>query len=275
MTDFIQSLVKNSPVDPVAGNPNSLQSRMFFSDYRLGSEGPFTSSEGSLSPSTDLVGLGLEYGYAKGGSFNVNALDLPIDYRLNFKNPKWSMLFNFPITATFTEGQWSVLASLALGAQYRPFDWWSITPLVRFGGAGSIDVGALALMYSASVTNHWHTEWEGFIFGFSNLFGFTKTVDGIEISGIDISYELTNPLTTNGGYVAGAILPNLGWKFFGHNTQIWGDDLYMDSQSEVGLALEMLGSLGESSFARLSLSASYVFGNNDYDGLAIRLRGRF
>ena len=62
VTDLLQALVEESPVDPVAGNPNSLQSRMFGSDFRLGSQGPFTSSEGSLKPSTNLVGLGLRTG---------------------------------------------------------------------------------------------------------------------------------------------------------------------------------------------------------------------
>ncbi len=41
VTDLLQALVANSPVEPVAGNPNSLQSRMFDADFGLGTLGPF------------------------------------------------------------------------------------------------------------------------------------------------------------------------------------------------------------------------------------------
>ncbi len=40
LTSLLREFVANSPVDPVAGNPNSLESRMFQSDFRLGTEGP-------------------------------------------------------------------------------------------------------------------------------------------------------------------------------------------------------------------------------------------
>jgi hypothetical protein len=279
LNDFLQALVERSPVDPVAGNPNSLQSRMFQSDYRLGTEGPFTSGGERLSPATNLVGLGFEYGHSNAGPWAVDALDLPIDYRFNFANPKWSLLFNLPITATFTEDQWSVLASGGMGFQFRPFDWWSLTPMVRIGMAGSIDVGALAVMYSTSVTNHMKYEWRDITFAMGNTVGFTKTIDGIEINDYEIAYDLTNPYMTNGGYISGGLpfelLGPTGWKIFGQNTQIWGDDVYASSQSEVGAAFEILGQVGEAPYEKLGLSASYVFGGDDYDGVSLRFRWRF
>jgi len=280
LTDVLQGLVEFSPVDPVAGNPNSLQSRMFQTDYSLGIQGPFTSGDGRLDSAPNQWELGLDYGYGKGGPYNVQALDLPIAYRWNFRNPKWSMLFSLPVTATFTEGQWSVLASGGVGFQFRPTDWWSLTSMARVGGAGSIDVGALAFLYSVTVTNHMRYEWRGIEIAMGNLGGFTKTIDGIKIGDFDFSYELTNPILINGGTISGnTTLELLGrplaWRFFGWNTQIFGDAVYMDSQSEVGLGLAMLDSLGGESFNAAALSLSYVFGNNDYDGLSLRARFRF
>ena len=38
-TRLMKALVANSPVDPVAGNPNSLQSRMFDADFRMATTG--------------------------------------------------------------------------------------------------------------------------------------------------------------------------------------------------------------------------------------------
>jgi len=140
-----------------------------------------------------------------------------------------------------------VLASGGVGFQYRLTDWWSLTPMARIGGAGSIDVGALAILYAVTVTNHMRYEWRGIEFAMGNLGGFTKTIDGIQIGDFDFSYELTNPILTNGGTISGdTTLDLLGraleWRFFGWNTQVFGNAVYMDSQSEVGLGLATLGS---------------------------------
>ena len=62
-TDLVQALVAHSPVDPVAGNPNSLQSRMFAADFRMGTSGSFSSwAEGWPLP--NLVSLDLGGGAA-------------------------------------------------------------------------------------------------------------------------------------------------------------------------------------------------------------------
>jgi hypothetical protein len=241
VTALLQGLVKHSPVDPFAGNPNSLQSRMLSSDYRLGTEGPFTSGDGPLDPSTNLVGLGLEYGHFSAGPFSGEVLELPIDYRINLSNPKWSVLMNLPLTTTFTEGKWSILASGALGAQFRPTDWWALTPLFRMGAAGSIDVGAL------------------------------------DFAGYEFTYDITNPMTRNGGYVEGEFdllgVP-AGWKIFGSNMLLFGDDLFAESQNEVGAQLSTLGRIGGKPYEAIGFSVSYLFAD-DYDAVSLRLRFRF
>jgi hypothetical protein len=278
LTALLQGLVKHSPVDPVAGNPNSLQSRMLSSDYRLGTEGPFTSGDGPLDPSTNLVGLGIEYSHFSGGSFSGEAVELPIDYRFNLRNPKWSVLVNLPLTATFTEGQWSILASGALGAQFRPTDWWALTPMLRIGAAGSIDVGALGVLYGFTLTNHMRLfEWRGMRLAMGNMAGFTKSVDGIKIGDYELTYDITNPVLRNGGYVEGEFdlfgIP-AGWKVFGSNMLLFGDDLFAESQNEVGAQLSTLGRVGDKPYEAIGFSVSYLF-SDDYDAVSLRLRFRF
>jgi hypothetical protein len=280
VTDLLQGLVAYSPVDPVAGNPNSLQSRMFQTDFDFGTQGPFTSGSERLDEAPDQWGVGLDYGYAEANRFDVHAVDLPLAYRLNFRNPQWSLLFSLPLTATFTEEQWSVMGSAAMGFQYRPFDWWALTPMVRIGGVGSVDVGALALLYSVTLTNHMRFEWRGIEFAMGNLGGFTQSIDGIEFGDYELSYDLTNPILTNGGTISGNIPAELlsralRWRLYGWNTQIFGDDVYAKSQTEVGFSLALQGAVAEESYDFASMSLGYVFGNNDYDGLSFRMRFRF
>ena len=270
--------MKHSPIDPVAGNPNSLQSRMLSSDYRLGTEGPFTSGDGPLDPSTNLVGLGLEYGHFSAGPFRGEVLELPIDYRINLRNPKWSVLMNLPLTATFTEGQWSILVSGALGAQFRPTDWWALTPLFRMGAAGSIDVGALGILYGFTLTNHMRLfEWRGMRLAMGNMAGFTNSMDGVKFAGYEFTYDITNPVLRNGGTVEGEFdllgIP-AGWKIFGSNMLLFGDDLYAESQNEVGAQLSTLGRVGGKPYDAIGFSVSYLFAD-DYDAVSLRLRFRF
>jgi hypothetical protein len=278
LTALLQGLVKHSPVDPVAGNPNSLQSRMLSSDYRLGTEGPFTSGDGPLDPSTNLVGLGIEYSHFSGGSFSGEAVELPIDYRFNLRNPKWSVLVNLPLTATFTEGQWSILASGALGAQFRPTDWWALTPMLRIGAAGSIEVGALGVLYGFTLTNHMRLfEWRGMRLAMGNMAGFTNSVDGIKIGDYELTYDITNPVLRNGGYVEGEFDLfgiSAGWKVFGSNMLLFGDDLFAESQNEVGAQLSTLGRVGDKPYEAIGFSVSYLF-SDDYDAVSLRLRFRF
>jgi hypothetical protein len=279
LTALLQGLVEHSPVDPFAGNPNSLQSRMLSSDYRLGTEGPFTSGDEKLDPSTNLVGLGLEYGHFSGGPYSGEVVELPIDYRINLSHPKWSVLMNLPLTATFTEGQWSILASGALGAQFRPTDWWALTPLFRMGAAGSIDVGALGILYGLTLTNHMRLfEWRGMRLAMGNMAGFTNSVDGVDFAGYEFTYDITNPVFRNGGYVEGEFellgIP-AGWKVFGSNMLLFGDDLYAESQNEVGAQLSTLGRVGGKPYEAIGFSVSYLFGGDDYDAVSLRLRFRF
>jgi hypothetical protein len=279
LTALLQGLVEHSPVDPFAGNPNSLQSRMLSSDYRLGTEGPFTSGDQKLDPSTNLFGIGLEYEHFSAGPYGGEVLEVPIDYRINLDNPKWSVLMNLPITATFTEGQWSVLASGALGAQFRPTDWWALTPLFRIGAAGSVDVGALGILYGFTFTNHMRLfEWRGIRLAMGNMAGFTKSMDDLDFGGYTFNYDITNPMTRNGGYVEGEFellgIP-AAWKVFGSNMLLFGDDLYAESQNEVGAQLSTLGRVGGKPYEAIGFSVSYIFAEGDYDAVSLRLRFRF
>ncbi len=283
-TDLLQAFLEFSPVDPVAGNPNSLQSMMAFADYAMGSRGPLL---GETHPGEDLFGIGVGSGSFSGctgtGCMDVIPISLPLNYAFNFEDSNLSLLVDFPIAATFTEDQWSVFVSFGLAAQYRfqPLCGLvravgcALTAGARIGGTGSIDVGALAILYSFSLTNHMEWELFGLRVGMVNYFGYSASIDGIEIGDFAFSYDLTNGIFRNGGYIADSFGINvlgqeLGWEFFGAGTRYTGTDLYMDSSGEVGLALVSLGDIAGARYNKTRVSASYVWGRN-YDGASIKL----
>jgi hypothetical protein len=285
LTRFLQAVVANSPVEPVAGNPNSMMTRMTGHDFMLGSEGPFIHSDRRIPDAPDQTGLGLHAGYASAGPYDQELLELPLDHRFNLRAaPNWSVLLSFPITATFTEGQWTAMGSLGLGFQYRPFDWWALTPMFRLGAVGSLDVGAASLLYSGTLTSDIHFDLarfrgglRGITLGITNQAGFSETVDGITIGDFKLDYDLTNGVFRNGGYVRSTFGNSAwGWRFYGNDTRWAGSDLFLDSSAEIGLALLRIGSVGSKwAYESLSLSAAYVGDFDQWNGITVGLRGRF
>jgi hypothetical protein len=285
LTDLLQALVASSPVEPVAGNPNSMMTRMTGHDFMLGGEGPFIHSDGRIPDAPDQTGLGLYAGYASAGPYDQELLELPFDHRFNLRSaPNWSILLSIPITATFTEGQWTAMGSLGLGFQYRPFDWWALTPMFRVGAVGSLDVGAAALLYSGTLTSDIHFDLarasnglSGITLGITNQAGFSETVDGITIGDFNLDYDLTNGVFRNGGYLRGAFGKGAwGWKFYGNDTRWAGSELFLDSSAEIGVALLRIGSVGSKwPYESLNLSAGYVGDFDQWNGVTIGLRGRF
>ena len=277
VTSVLQALVEYSPVDPVAGNPNSLQSRMFAADYQMGTSGPLIGSGGGGEDVRNLFSLRPAAGLYKGGPFDVTALDLPFNYAVNWEY--LSLIVDVPLTATVTEGAWGGMGSLGLGLQVRPFGWWALTPAARIGGVGSIDVGGLAVMYSGTLTSQLRIPLGPIALGIGNMGGAAKTVDGIEIGGYGLAYELLNWVTRNGGYLEGTFGPRilggaLGWRVFGSDVRFFGDELFLDSYAEAGVSLASARQMGEGRYDFLDVTFAYLWGDG-YKGGSLRFGVRF
>ncbi len=276
VAEFLQALVEFSPVDPVAGNPNSLQSRMFAADFRMGTSGPLIHDAGG-EKIPNLFSVGLGAGSYEGGPWDVYTLDLPINYALNWE--KFSMIFDLPLTATRTGGSWTGMGSGSLALQWRPTSWWALTPAVRFGGVGSVDVGGLAILYSGTITSQLRFPVGSIVLGISNMGGISKSWDGLELQGVHFEYDLANWITRNGGYLEGTFGPEflggpLGWRVFGSDVRFFGNDLYMNSYAEVGGTLASMRNAAGALFDGLSLSVSYLWGK-DYNGVSLFFGFRF
>jgi hypothetical protein len=270
-TKLLQAFVAHSPVDPVAGNPNSLESRMFAADWRMGTTGRIHGwSEGAAIPNVFRFDLGA--GYYDADGWDVASIDLPLHFSIGAE--RLAVLVDVPVTFTSTHGAWSGMGSGGLGLRVAPFDWWALTPAVRVGGVGSLDLGGLAGMYSGTLTSHVRLPFGPLVFGIGNMGGFAKTIDSIEVAGYSLAYELTNWVTRNGGYVEGnvgidVLGAGLGWRVFGSDVRFFGNDLYMDSYAEVGAGLGAGATL-----LGLGVEVSYLFGR-DYEGVSARLGLRF
>ena len=270
-TKLLQALVAESPVDPVAGNPNSLQSRMFAADFRMGTSGQIHAwAEGAPIPSVFTADLG--GGVYDADGWTVGVIDLP--FHFSFGIDRLALLVDVPVTFTSTEGAWTGMGSGGLGLRVAPTEFWALTPAFRIGGVGSLDLGGLAAMYSGSLTSNVRIPFGPLAFGIGNMGGVAKTIDSIEVAGYSLAYELTNWITRNGGYVEGNFGSELaglglGWRVHGTHVQYFGDDLFLDSYGEVGASVGAGAAL-----LGLGLEFAYLVGE-DYNGVQGRVGLRF
>ncbi len=282
LTTLLHIVVANSPVEPVAGNPNSLLTRMFLSDFNAGITGPFISSRKRVEGNRNFLTLGGEFGFFNAGPYDGQVMNFPINYKWNLKGwPKLSLIFDLPITLTRDETGWAYMASFGTGFQFRPYKWWSITPIGRIGGVGSFDVGALAVLASGSLTNYFQGSIGSTNLGFGTMTGISTTIDGIKVGGYDLSYELTNYVLRNGGNLTQKLNFNFlgnpaAFKLFLNHTKFWGNELYLNSFFDMGLAFVTIKKISDSFVEALDLSFTFSAGvDNDYNNYSIQLTYRF
>ena len=282
LTQLLHIVVALSPVEPVAGNPNSLLTRMFLSDFNAGITGPFISSRQRVDGNQNFLTLGGEFGFFNAGPYDGQVMNFPINYKWNFKGwPKLSWIFDLPITLTRDETGWAYMASFGTGFQFRPYKWWSITPMGRIGGVGSFDVGALAVLVSGSLTNYFQGSIGSTNLGFGTMTGISTTIDGIKVGGYDLSYELTNYVLRNGGNLTQKLGFNVlgnpaAFKLFLNHTKFWGNELYLNSFFDMGLAFVTIKKISDSFVEALDLSFTFSAGvDNDYNNYSIQLTYRF
>lgn len=284
LDNLLQSWVARSPVEPVAGNPNSLMTRMANADFHLGGEGPFLHGDTPLDAAPGQTGIAFDYSHTQTDKWDVDTYELHFDHRFNFSSvPNLSVLVSFPVIGSQTEGSWTGMGSLGLGVQYRPTRRWSLTPMLRVGAAGSVTVGAAAMVVTGTLTSH-----TGFSLrelspalpdvrlGLTNQMGYAQSIDGITIGDFEFNYGLKNGVFRNGGYFAGRFgTSSLGWKLFGNETRWVGDDLYLESYANLGAEVYKLSEVAGQPFEQLTLSLSYLGDFGKWDAVSAGLRGRF
>ena len=271
-TRLMQALVAESPVDPVAGNPGSLEARMFDADFRMATAGAIGAiGDGGIVPS--IASLELGGGYANAGGYSQSSIDVPMRFRFGLGEIV-ALAVDVPLAATSTQGAWTLLGSGGLGLHVTPVSGWTLTPAIRVGGVGSVDLGGLAAMYSGTLTSHVRVPWGPFVLGIANMGGIASTIDGIEIAGYSLTYDLTNWNLRNGIY--GEML--LGSEMMGsgfavrvqfNDARFFGDELWLDAYQELGAAVA-----AGLPFGGVKLGLNWQFGKN-YDAVTARVGVRF
>ncbi|MGD1922984.1 MAG: hypothetical protein ACFB03_02175 [Paracoccaceae bacterium] len=283
LTRLLQALVEKSPVDPVAGNPNSLMSKMVAADFSngtvVGPNSSFSATGETEGDAPNLIGAGARFGRFAAGDFDSNVIDLPFRYVMPLADPRYAINFDLPLTIVEAEGAMSYAASFGTGIRVPVLDNWSITPSLRLGATGSVETGGAALLYSASATSNYEIDFEDFKMAFGNSATFIQSAP-LNLGDFDVDYDLTNMVVRNGIEFSGETpLSLLGeavtWEASVVNTQFFGDALFVENATDLSISLGTKESESGLVWDSVRLGLTYTFTDSDFQGLRLNFGYQF
>lgn len=257
--DILRELIKVSPVDPIAGNPASLQTLMANTSYDLGTNPSFD----NLQPGPSF-GIGLRFGRYSSGQYDQDLMTLPLRYAYSFDSGD-KLIISLPLTYVDTEGAKTYSVNFGIAYKKQLSDQWALTPSIGYGAVGSLDLGAAGQIMSASLTSDYIIlDNSKYRLRMGNMVGYYSTL-ATNLGDYSVDYQLKNEITRNG---ISLLLPiskkirgqKLAWNVYVIDTRYFGDDLYSNYSDEIGITL---GTYGESSSKPIQIGLSYMRGDGD------------
>lgn len=286
LSQILTAAIETTPFDPLAGNPGSLQARMIANDFgmgtSLGPENGFNASGAAGDDAPNLIGVGARLGRYTADDIDTTVIELPLQYVLTLPDPRYAVIFDLPLTYVDTDGSESFASSFGVGLRVPVFDNWSLTPAVRIGGTGSVDLGSLGTLYSASLTSNAEFSLGGVDVTLGNMVSYISTTPiDTTVDDFTIEYDLQNIVSRNGLGFRGDLgnqeifgLPAT-WQASVVNTQIMGDEVFIDNYTDVALSIGTEASQNGLTWDQLRLGLTYTFSNEDYEGFRVNFGYQF
>lgn len=275
------ALVKNSPIDPLAGNPDSLFGRKMRSDMDYGfthkvsqvwgcSTSAFNMSDdapiliAAIGPISDIFaeaqgraaalqsrneyGAGLSLSSATAstpdGDYKTTALLVPLSYTVKLDaHPTHKIRIDLPIGYTDTQGATGYSVGLGVAYTYPVSDVWTLTPAYGIGATHSEDLLSAGGVNSFSVTSAYTWRLSDYALSLGNSIGMYDSLD-LKLGDIEAGADIRNTAFSNGLILTGPnslIAKNLVVEYSFMNTQIRGDEVYTDQYNEIGVSVGHLG----------------------------------
>ena len=274
---LLTALARLSPIDPLAGNPESLFSRKMKGDFDHGftnkvsqiwgcgtsafnfnNDAPIqVAAVGGVSDifaeaqaraaelqAQNEIGWGVlaSNTTATGtrGDFKSTGFVMPLSYTAKLdSDPRKKIRFDLPVTYTDTEGAISYSLGVGLAYTHPLTDDWSLTPAIGAGATGSEDLGAAGGVSSYSLTSAYTWRLGGMALSMGNSVGQYDSL-GLTIGDVEAEADISNTVFTNGFLLTGPnslIAKNLVIEYSLVDTRIMGDEVYADAYDEIGIAL--------------------------------------
>ena len=275
---FQRELARASPVDPVAGNPASLQSVLVREAFESGG------FKRGGARAQNRFGLAVSGDMFKAGDFEGRSLTLPLHYAIGLSenDPRMKLRFKLPLTWHEVEGAniYAVAPSVAFTAPVTAS--WTLTPGASWGAVSSIDAASVLHMVGATLTSDYRMADfpnPGAMLALTNMAGHVRTLP-FALRDFKLDPGLRNTVLKNGlsfEQPTGFALfgdADLIAKFSYAHSWFLGTELFMNQYHEVALNLaapmDALEGIGDD----IHLGAAWTFGK-DYSGVSVNFGYEF
>jgi hypothetical protein len=241
-----RAFTRFSPIDPLAGNPNSLQASLTRSALDL-TNGDSLIEEGANTAGDPWI-VGATYTTGSAGRFDIDRVDARVQRSFRVLEGNRALLkFDLPFNYSKVSGASVYSAQVGLGLEVPVIaQKWSLEPRIAYGAVYSEDAGSVGHILQASVTSRYVIPGVGrgrLVIG--NMVGYSQTLDppGTEAN---INPELKNIALRNGLAYELPLKSRIGGRSsslrasYGF-TNYFGDDLRNNSFHEASLSFGLRG----------------------------------
>jgi hypothetical protein len=281
---FVSKLLKGyarySPIDPIAGNPNSLMGQMAQADYLIAKLSPLSGCDScwSAQPIIHQFQAGAYANRAFSHGFDTTSVTLPLRYSYS-PNYRWALVIDAPFTYNRNGGASSVFGSLGIGVAVPITHDWSLTPMIRGGAGGSLDLACAGSFVSAGFVSLYNYKlWEQ-VLSLTNYIGYFSSTN-LWLTGINFNYHLHNTIFKNGLSLTSCKELTvcdraLHFKISIEDTYFAGDHLFIRHFDELSIALITNYVNPYIHYDCLSVAIAYQFGEKGYRGYSLNLDYQF
>lgn len=272
-TKLLQQIVAHSPVDPVAGNPGSLQNSMAAADFSIGTgiglngvDTPQAGAAGTMLREPNLVAVGGDVGVMNLGGYSSTVVTLPLRYTIAFPDPRYALTFDLPLTYVSTQGDSSYYGSFGVSLRIPLLTNWYITPSIRGGGAGSLDLGGAAVEYSGGVASRYDIYLQDLKLTIGDGVSLVKTTS-LSVGNVHVNYDLTNELWNNGVQAEGSLPFTIfgsptSWQGYVVDTYVTGSQVYISHYDELGFTVGTRHAMNSQDWNSFRVGGSFAVGSH-------------
>jgi len=235
---IMNELARVSPVDPIAGNPNSLMATTVSDDFMNGFQKVATQQKGMHSK--DFILIAPSYKSLDIDGKKSDNFTLPIAYSFDMgDNPKEKLTLSMPLSYVRVEDAKSYNVGLGVAYSLPITDSWILTPAVKYSLVGSKNLGTLAQMASGSLTSSYTFNLgERHFFSFGNMVGHYSTVKFYDAD-YAFNPHIANTVFRNAimySLPSDKIYENTSIDLFVIDTKYTGTELFLENYQEIGLS---------------------------------------
>lgn len=267
--EILRELLRVSSIDPLAGNPASVQSAMVESAFTAGTDPRIDSLDKGSS-----FGVGARFGRYGNDRFTQNVYTLPLSYVYTFSNYD-RLIVDVPLSYIEAEGSSSYRMQVNLSYKKNITSRWALSPSIGWGAAGSADIASAGHILSAALTSDLMLYDQGkWAVSMGNMVGYYAS-QPIKFDDYSVDYDLKNTIIRNGLLFTMPWQVNIAGKAFSldafvTDTRFFGDALYSDNYQEIGISFGPRRNVNKlapnTSSHPIGIGLKYVRGDGDIDG---------